>query len=400
MKRAIILILLLSFVPGIFSQEKFDDLFRAKSLFDRGMFGDAIAATGNSHRYGDDFRFAGLRGEAFIASGDNNRAIISFNESNMILEASGELGLARVYALLNDSKSSAYHLELHLKSSFRLPQRELQLDNYLKRIDESSEWKALWKRDWYTQLEEGVAEVEYLLEKNRDEEAATVAESFSGIYKDRAEVDYINGLLSFNNGRFENAAAQLKESIDKDQGKFKVWELYIESLGSAGDYVSAVNASGKAIDIFPERLSFYISRVEFLRKSGERSSAMVEVSDLLEYYPDNEKLVDLAGKIAFETRNYSQALKYLSDNIESHPGSPMHYSARGDVYLATQTWEFAIVDYTMALDLDPYNGDVYYKKGTALIEMGNIKDACHDLKAALKLGNRKASQLISKLCIE
>jgi len=400
MKRALILILAFSIAPGIFSQEQYDDLFLAKSLVDRGMIEDAITLLDNSPKSGNDYRIQLLKGEAYISIADYDLAIDSFTRANMLRDNSGELGLARVYALLNDSKSSVYHLESHLKSSERLPQRDLLLNSDLQKIDETREWIALWKKDWYTQLEEGVAEVEYLLERNRIDDAKSVAASFSGMYSDRAEVDYINGYLSLKEGRYDNASMLLKKSIDKDQDSPRAWKKYIESLGSAGDYVSAAAAAGTATELFPELLSFYIDRAEYLRKSGERELALAEVSGLLDYYPGNEQLTDLAGKIAYETRNYNQALKYLSDNIENHPGSPEHYSSRGDVYLSTRTWEFAIVDYSMALDLDPFNGDVYFKKGTALIETGNLADACHDLKMAMKLGNKKASALIGRHCIE
>jgi len=400
MKRTTILLLAFSLASGIFSQEQFDKLFLARSMFDRGMLEDVIQLVDGSSEKEDDYRYQLLKGEAFLKIADYDMAISSFNDANMLLEDSGELGLARVYALLNDPKTSVFHLERHLKSAERAPQRDLLLNRDLQSIDESSEWITLWKRNWYTQLEQGVAEVEYLVERNRIEDAKSMAKSFSGLYSDRAEVDYINGYLALLENNYDRALLLLNRSIDKDQDLPVVWEKYIEALMAAGDYTGAVAASGRAIGLFPDRLDFYIDRAESLRKSGEREKALANVSVLLEYYPGNEELTGMAGKIAYETRNYNQALKYLSDNIDSHPGSPEHFTARGDVYLSTRTWEFAIVDYSMALDLDPYNGDVYFKKASALIETGNITDACHDLKMAMKLGNRKASALISRHCIE
>ena len=68
-------------------------------------------------------------------------------------------------------------------------------------------------------------------------------------------------------------------------------------------------------------------------------------------------------------------------------------------YINTSTWEFAISDYSMALDLDPRNAEVYFNKGFALLKTGNRDDACRDYRMALKYGNKKASAEINKNCI-
>lgn len=400
MKRVLFVIIPSLFSLLVYSQEQYNDLFVAKSLIDRGFYGAAIEVIGNSPGLESDFRYSLLEGDALFCSGDYNKAISSYNNANALRAGSGELGLARVYAVLNNKVSSLYHLEQHLRSTFRLPQRDILTDSSLKTLEGSREWNALWKKEWYTQLEVGVAEVEYLVGRNRIDEASESAGSFASLYSDRPEVDYIRGILAIRKGSAADASRYFRQSLDKDGNVARVWEMYIESLAATGDYFSAANAASEAISVFPERLSLYILKVDNLRRAGDRESAMKDIITLVKYYPENEEVTRLAGIIAYETRNYSQALKYLSDNIERYPGVADHYNSRGDVYLVTKTWEFAIKDYSMALDLDPFNGDTYYKKASALIESGNVKDACHDLKMALKLGNRKASALISKLCIE
>ncbi|MFP4489389.1 MAG: tetratricopeptide repeat protein, partial [Bacteroidales bacterium] len=69
------------------------------------------------------------------------------------------------------------------------------------------------------------------------------------------------------------------------------------------------------------------------------------------------------------------------------------------VYMKIKSWEAAVYDYSMALDLWPRDGDAYYNKGLALFNMGKKEEACYDFRMALRYGNKKASAMISKHCI-
>lgn len=400
MKRIITAIFLILVTATLFAQPAVDNLLRARALYEGKQFGRALDLLRNSPGTGIDYRYLLLQGDIELETADYNAALISYNNANQLMEASGELGIARVYATLNDSRASVSHLELHLRSEFKSQHRKLLLDRRLAAIGESEPWRQLWRRQWYNQLEEGVEEVEYLLSRDRADEAKEFASSFTGLYSERPEVDYIRGILELNLGDPSVAAKYLRSSLDKDEGVLKVWISYIDALALSANFAGAVTSADRAISLFPDQLPLYLARVENLRESGDREKAFEQVTSIIGIYSDNEEFLALGAKLAYETRNWSSALRYLSENIGNHPGNPDYYVSRGDVYLASRTWEFAIVDYSMALDLDPVNGDVYYNKAVALLEMAKVNDACHDLRMALKQGNKKAASLISKHCIE
>jgi Flp pilus assembly protein TadD len=54
----------------------------------------------------------------------------------------------------------------------------------------------------------------------------------------------------------------------------------------------------------------------------------------------------------------------------------------------------------MSLDLDPENSEAWLNKGIALANSGNTDDACHDFRIALSLGNKRATDYISRYCIK
>lgn len=395
--RFLIISLFLIFPMISESQESDDYLLRVKSLLDRGMYGSVIevAESGDS----DDYRALLICGEAALRGGDHSLAVGYFEKADRLMNGAGQLGLARVYAAKGDPETAVYHLEQHLSSSYRKPERELMMDQFFLRIDESRPWVRLWQKDWYNSLEKGVEELEYLVSRGRLTEAADVALSFKGLYSDDPAVDYSSGVLAFAAGNYSEASSFLRESLNREKEKSRVWSLYIKSLGKQGDYPGVIRASGEAAALFPENLEFRISLAEGLKMAGDSDGAYKISTDLLQYYPDNGDLLSMAASLAGSSGNYSDALRYLSRNIENNRGDASSFAERGDLYLASGSYEFARSDYSMSLDLDPLNGDVWYNKALVLIYEKRIDEACHDLKMALRYGNRKASALINRHCI-
>ena len=95
-----------------------------------------------------------------------------------------------------------------------------------------------------------------------------------------------------------------------------------------------------------------------------------------------------------------KALSYFSKNLELHPDDPACYTDRANAYFLSKTWDWAIKDYTMALDLNPGNSDVWLSKGISLLNSGKKIDACHDFRRSFSLGNKKAADFISRNCIK
>ncbi|MCA1756546.1 MAG: tetratricopeptide repeat protein [Bacteroidales bacterium] len=379
------------------SQEIDNYLLKVKSLLDRGMYGSVIEVAESGDR--DDYRAILMCGEAALRGEDYSLALGYFVKADRLMDGSGQLGLARVYAAKGDPETAVYHLEQHLSSSCRRPERELMMDQFFLRIDESRPWVRLWHKEWYNSLEKGVEEVEYLVSRGRLTEAADVALSFKGLYSDDPAVDYINGVLAFSAGNYDEASSFLRESLNSDKGKFRVWSLYIKSLGMKGDYPGVIRASGEAASLFPDNLEFRISLAGGLKMTGDSDRAYKISTDLLQYYPENKDLLSMAASLAGSSGNYPDALRYLSRNIDNNRGDAAAFAERGDLYLKSGSYEFAGSDYSMSLDLDPLNGDVWYNKALVLIYEKRIDEACHDLKMALRYGNRKASALINRHCM-
>jgi len=67
--------------------------------------------------------------------------------------------------------------------------------------------------------------------------------------------------------------------------------------------------------------------------------------------------LDLAGKVEARAGDNLKALQYFSENLKLHPNDPECYIDRADSYFVSRSWDLAINDYSMSLDLNPANSE-------------------------------------------
>ncbi len=399
MKYILSLLVLFAQVFLLSGQDTGERLLQSEAYIRRGMTQQAISECTDAITAESDYRLFLKRGQAYLKQGDLIAAEKDFIEANRLMKDSGDLGLAESAAAEGNSRRAVAYLENHLMSGFKLPEKELMLDNYLSKIEDTPEWRDLWKKNWYNQLEEGLAEVEYLVRQGKMGEAREVADGLRGMYSDKAETLYMDGIILMASNDLAGAAEKIGLAIEGGYDKYKAYVNYFRALEQSERYTEAVNEVKEAMNIFPDRPELLLYLSECLGKMGDREEGLLEADKYLELFPDDRDALESAGELALGGRQYSRALKYLSENVENNPGDASVFVSRGNAYFASRSWEFAVADYSMALDIDPYNGATYYNKGYALIRMGRTEDACHDLKQALRLGDNRASDLISRYCI-
>ncbi|HDZ40181.1 MAG TPA: tetratricopeptide repeat protein [Bacteroidetes bacterium] len=398
-RLGILLIFLVIHGSIISAQDINDYLSKAAALKDRSMFPQAIALYTEAIALQEDYRLFTERGDAYIMQGETEAAISDFMMANKLKPGSGYLGLARAYAINNDGEKAITNLQQHLKSEFKLDRKEILLDSYFSSLEETAEWRQLWKAKWYNSLEETTAEIEYLIETGKISEARDALSGIESLYGDRPAIAYLKGLIEGAAGNTMKALQYLNKAVALDNTEFKVWKLYIKQLEENGDYLVAANACEKAAVLYPGKTELILLKSENLRKAGDRDRALEVAEIYRELYPGDETANRQAGTIAAEKGEYNRALRYFSENIENYPGKAQCYTDRAAVYLKMKSWEPAVYDYSMALDLWPRDGEAYYNKGLALLNLGKTEEACHDFRLALRYGNRQASGMLSRYCI-
>ncbi|MCX6326516.1 MAG: hypothetical protein NT144_07690 [Bacteroidia bacterium] len=399
-KKIVTLVWILLCSGAIFGQQAVDYILRAKALTEAGKPDLAIYLLTGAITETKDSRLYLERAEARIISREYSEAISDFNEANKITSSSGEYGLSRIYALKGDAATALYHLEMNLNSSFRKSEKEIMLDTAFGPVENRSAWRQFWKKEWYSITEKSISEIEYYISAGKIDESEAVLSDLKKSYQSNDDILYAEALINLSSGKYVEVLKGISGLVVLNPEN----EKYLRILAKAQNGLS--NPAGASVTYTQLLYSgvadaeLLILRADCYRKTGETGKALTDIEKYLEIYPENKAAISLAGKVEAVSGDNLKALEYFSKNLKLHPNDPECYIDRANSYFVSKSWDWAIKDYSMSLDLKPGNSDIWLNKGIALLNSGRAEDACHDFRKSFRMGNKRASEYISNNCIK
>ena len=388
MKKTIILGLIFVLSGPVFGQETVDYLIKSRALKESGKPELSLNLLTTALNVSKDSRLYIERADAYLSSGNLNAAISDFNDANLIAPSSGEYGLSRVYATKGDAATSLYHLERNLNSTYRKGEKEILLDPSFGVIENKPEWRQFWKKEWYTTAEKSVSEIEYYISAGKIDESKDVLSELKKADHNSNEISYAEALINMASGKYVDVVRVISALLISDPQN----EKYLRILAKA--QALSANAAGASVT-YSQLLNSGVADAELLmlradcyRKTGETDKAMTDLVKYLSYYPENKTALSLAGKVESAGGDNIKALEYFNTNLRIHPNDAECYIDRANSYFVSKSWDWAIKDYSMSLDLNPGNSDIWLNKAISLLNSGKIEDACHDFKESFSLGNK------------
>jgi Flp pilus assembly protein TadD len=398
--KKILLSLFLAATTLISGQEPVYYLMKGKALIQAGKPDEAISVLTAALDVLHESIIYLERAEAYMAKGDYSSAINDFNNANKIEPSSGDYGLARIYGLKGDPSTAVYHLESCMRSAYKRSEKEILLDPSFSLIENRPQWRQFWQKEWFSTLEKGIVEIEYAVSTGNEEEARHLMADLSGIYTDDNEIKYANALISFSEKKYTESLNSLSSLLAEEPGNEKYIRLYARAQEASGNYSGASLSYTRLMNLNIPDPELLMLRAECYRRTGETEKALDDLTTFLEFYPGSKKALSFAGKVAAASGDNLKALSFFSENVRLHPNDAECYVDRANSYFISKSWDWAIKDYSMSLDLRPDNSEVWLNKGIALFNLGKNDDACHDFRKAFSLGNRKATEYISRNCIK
>ncbi len=83
-----------------------------------------------------------------------------------------------------------------------------------------------------------------------------------------------------------------------------------------------------------------------------------------------------------------ELLSFVRKEILKNPNEAKFYALSGDIKYYSKEYQGTLEDYNNAIDLDPKNGDYYYRKADALFALNRDAEACVALKMSQNLGKK------------
>lgn len=384
----------------IYGQQTVDYVLKARALSEEGKPDQAIDLLTEKISETTTSRLYIERAEAYILKGDYSGAISDFNEANRITPFAGEYGLSRIYALKGDVATALYHLEISMNSPYKKSEKEIMLDPAFGTVENKQEWRQFWKKEWYSNTEKSISEIEYYISVGKIDESKDVLSELKKSYESNVDILYAESLINLASGNYTEVLKIISGLKDLNSGIEKYLRILATAQTGASDPAGASTSYTQLLESGVADAGLLILRAECYRKTGETDKALTDINRYLEIYPENKSALSLAGKVVAKSGDNLKALEYFSKNLKLHPNDPECYVDRANSYFVSRSWDLAINDYSMSLDLKPADSEVWLNKGVALLNSGKVEDACHDFRRSFKLGNRRVTEYISRNCIK
>jgi tetratricopeptide (TPR) repeat protein len=243
-------------------------------------------------------------------------------------------------------------------------------------------------------------------------EAARIYEAIAAREPNNAEARHYLGAIFASSGRFAEAKALMKRSLELKPNEFVYLENTLGLLVLAGDFAEALELSRRAVALQPRNANVLYMQAVALQKLEIFDEARAQFAALLRLAPDHQ-----AGRKEYAVTlarlgEHEEALRVIEALIAERPRFPEAYLVRANIRAIRGEYTLALADYERALALQPNAHETWFSYGRALEALGlhdkaivaydraialrpNYDDALIGRGNALKMANRLPEAIAS-----
>lgn len=398
MNKRFIYISILIFFPGIlFSQNVRIKGLQAFAEIKKGNYSNAI----------DSFNILiseSSNPEFYLAKADALYKLANYDKSlEVCLKLdkikpfySNELKL-KIYLSLNDKEKAQRVLLENLKSTYKI-----SLFNLLNNPEYASIYsldldKTIVAGNFYSQTEKQLYQAEKLIHQEKYTQSLFLIDEIISRNYNIAQAHYLKSQISYFEGNLKNSLQSINAAINLKKSEVAYYKQRLQINKELKNLDDALFDANKLVRVEPYEIDNYISKADLLFKTKQFDEAIELTSTILKIIPNDPDVLYLSSKSFFMNEDYLEALKNINQALVKKSNTDF-YELRGDIYTATNTFKYAIRDYSMCLDIEAQNGTIYAKKGLARLKLGDKKGACSDWEKGKRYGSYECVNYLEKYC--
>jgi len=339
-----------------------------------------------------------------------NRGIAQFRQRKYTLAAKdfliadhlkpgrGTFWLAKTYVLSGNPEKAFNELKAHLISPYKKTEKEIVMDPVLSKLENTRGWRTLWKEDWYTPVEREEAEILFLLSRKKYRDALTKSNVLLNQYNEKASLYYSRSRIYWGLGNQELALEDLKKALELAPDDFEILQYRAGIYAKMGKSGEAIADYSNLLFMHPDSFNIYLKRANIYRTRREYAKAIQDIKTYMHYFPQDQEAGSLGGEISYEAGRFTETLTFLNPLLKNEKGDKSLFVSRGLTYYNLHSFTQAENDFSMALDLDPDDPNIYFNRGRTRLALKKTKKACYDFRKAYNIGNRNSLEYLQKYC--
>lgn len=390
--------LLLFFQAFCLAQSDLDYFIKSKVEESYNNLDSSIYFVSKAISIKPEFIYYSHRAGLFFKKNDYSKAIEDYKQASQNGENINNYYIAKCYSITHNWEQANIWLRKYLSGNNKLPSNVIKTDTCFEAFKNNILWTEIWKNNWYSNLENYIAEIYYLYSKKANSEIFDVIDTALKYYPQNDEL-WLWRAKAFELG---NNPKEVLLSIDNairfNTNRSDLFFMRAKLLNKNGKYKKAITDYTRALNIEPSNILLLKERGLAKIEIGDYNGAF---NDLLKYqyfyYKDANSLY-YAGKAAYLNKNLQQAINAFSIALKIDNSIANCYFERGRCFLEDNKLDTAFSDFCMAIDLNPNNGEYFFYRGLNYFELKNNTGACSDWEKAKNLNFIQAEQYMLRVC--
>jgi tetratricopeptide (TPR) repeat protein len=211
---------------------------------------------------------------------------------------------------------------------------------------------------------------------------------------------YYKGLLSYEDGRFDEAAGYYTIALKSDPSLIIAYNDRGSAKRALNDLPGAILDYQSAIRADPSHAYLHNNLGSALRLAKQYDRALASFQKALETDPNYTLALVNSGVTNFEKGDLPAARANFDALLKKEPKSSFAYNNLASIAIKEQDYRKAKDLATRAITMDPKNGAAFYNRGIARQMLREEEGCCEDWKKALDLGIQPAKSFINTACHE
>jgi len=392
-----ILFLIITFPGALIAQNINIPALYSFSALEQGNYQNAIDSLNKLLEVNPKAEYYLAKAEALCKNGNLSEARINADLADKIEpNISSELKF-RMYLEKDDFKNAEEALNQNLNSSNKISMYNLLNNADYNKIKGSDFLDNILQSNAYSKTEKQLYQVERLMNAEEFDQAYFLVNEIIARNNKISDVYFLLSKINQNSGNEKQSLEAINTAIEIKKSKPDYYKQRIGLLKKQGKYSLALLDVEKLIKLEPYFVDNFILKADLLFLNGKYDDANRLIEIIEGISETNVDMLLLQSKTNFKNGNYLAALQNINQSMQIKQ-TKEQYELRADIYVATNTYDFAIRDYSMVLDIDPFNGEVYAKKGLARYNSGDREGACSDWEKGQRYGDYTCAKYISKYC--
>ena len=398
MIKTVLYILNILLIPGIlFSQNIRIKEVYAFTEIKKENYTNAIDSLNNLISKNQNPEFYLAKAEVLFKLGNFNKALEECQRIDKIKPSYSSKLKLKIYLSINDQENAQIALVENLKSKYKVSLYDLLNSANFDGVYNFELDEFILSRNFYSQTEKQIYQVERLIQDKKYTQALFIVNEILSRNNNIAKAFYLQSKILYINGDTQGSIRSINSALDLKKSNPEYLKQRVTLNKELKKYDEALQDINKLIRVDPYEVDHFIIKADMLFKTEQFDEAIYLTNTILKILPKNPDVLYLSSKSYYKNKDYFEALKAINKSLQIK-SSKDSYELRGDIYSVTNTYEYAKRDYSMYLDIEAYNGDIYAKRGYARLKLGDKKGACSDWEKGKRYGSYDAVRYLEKYC--